>query len=47
MNAKKWELAIIALVAAICAGAAWTTNHELFTVVFLFESVIANIMTFL
>ena len=47
MDAKKRELAIIALVAAICAGAAWTTNHELFIVVFLFESFVANIMAFL
>jgi hypothetical protein len=47
MNAKKRELAIIALVVAICAIASWASNHELFAPVFVLESAVAAVMTFL
>jgi hypothetical protein len=47
MNAKKQELATIALVAAICAVASWASGHEFFTPVFVLESAVAAVMTFL
>jgi hypothetical protein len=47
MNAKKQELATIALVAAICAVASWASGHAFFTPVFVLESAVAALMTFL
>jgi hypothetical protein len=47
MNAKKQELATIALVAAICAVASWASGHEFFTPAFVLESAVAAVVTFL
>jgi hypothetical protein len=47
MNAKKRELAIIAVVAAICAIASWASNDEFFAPVFVLESAVAAVMTLL
>jgi hypothetical protein len=43
----KRQLAVIGLIAAICAGVALTFDYEFFTVVFVLESAVANMLAFL
>jgi hypothetical protein len=47
MKAEKCQLAIIGLIAAVCACAALTSHHEFFAVVFVLESTVANMLAFL
>ena len=47
MNAEKRQLAVIGLIAATCACAALSFDYEFFTVVFLLESAVANMLAFL
>jgi hypothetical protein len=47
MNAEKRQLAVTALIAATCACAALTFDYEFFTVVFVLESAVANMLAFL
>jgi hypothetical protein len=47
MKAEKRQLAVIGLIAAVCACAALTFDHKFFAVVFVLESVVANILAFL
>jgi hypothetical protein len=47
MNAEKRQLAVIALIAAIFACAALTFDYEFFTVVFVLESAVANMLALL
>jgi hypothetical protein len=47
MKAEKRQLAVIGLIAAICACAALTFDSKFFTVVFVLESAVANMLAFL
>jgi hypothetical protein len=47
MKAEKRRLGVIGLIAAMCACAALTFDYEFFTVVFLLESAVANMLAFL
>jgi hypothetical protein len=47
MEAEKRKLAVIGLIAATCACAALAFDYEFFTVVFLLESAVANVIAFL
>ena len=47
MKAEKRQLAVIGLIAAICACAALTFDYKFFTVVFVLESAVANMLAFL
>jgi hypothetical protein len=47
MDAEKRQLAVVGLIAAICACAALTFDYEFFTVVFVLESAVANMLAFL
>ena len=47
MNGKRRELITVSLLAAICGGAAWSYNYEVFAVVFVLESGVAGIMAIL
>lgn len=47
MDPKKRELIAIALLAAICAGAAWTFGYEFFALVFVLEGAIAGAIAIL
>jgi hypothetical protein len=47
MDAEKRQLAVVGLIAAICACAALTFHYEFFTVVFVLESAVANMLAFL
>jgi hypothetical protein len=46
MGEEKRQLAVIGLIAAACAGVAFIFDYEFFTVVFLLESGVANVMAF-
>jgi hypothetical protein len=47
MKAEKRELAIIGLIAAVCACASLAFDYKFFTVVFILESAVANMLAFL
>jgi hypothetical protein len=47
MKAEKRQLAVIGLIAAVSACAALTFDYNFFAVVFVLESVVANILAFL
>jgi hypothetical protein len=47
MNAQKRQLAVIGLIAAACACCALTFGYEFFTVVFVLESAVANMLALL
>jgi hypothetical protein len=46
MKAEKRQLAVIGLIAAICACAALASDYEFFAVVFVLESAVANMLAF-
>jgi hypothetical protein len=46
MAAEKRQLAVIGLIAATCACVAFTFDYKFFTVVFLLESAVANVLAF-
>jgi hypothetical protein len=47
MEAEKRQLAIIGLIAATCACVALNFGYKLFTVVFVLESAVANMLAWL
>jgi hypothetical protein len=47
MKSETRQLGIIGLIAAICACGALSFDYEFFTVVFVLESAVANMLAFL
>jgi hypothetical protein len=47
MWSENHQLAVIALVAAICAGFAFSSNYEFLTILFALESGVATVLAIL
>jgi len=47
MWSEKHELAVIALIAAICAGIAFSFNYEFLTIILALESAVAIMLVLL